>query len=184
MLISVGLRWRSVPPAIVVSLNELSTKHVLALRAQIRAAGHPARPGWDHRSQSSCVKALSSRPFLPIGVSRQLDHQPSWPGRVHQAQSGCISASSPGDSKRYTCLDNLASSLQTRSWQWGVMFDLNEAIELNRAALMPRPPDHYRQSTSLNPLSMSLHDGFQQGVLSQASQISSPYDLRCIGCIS
>ncbi|KAG1854373.1 hypothetical protein C8R48DRAFT_776768 [Suillus tomentosus] len=42
------------------------------------------------------------------------------------------------------------------------MSDLNEAIELNRVALIPRPPDHNRQSIYLNPLAMSLHDGFQQ----------------------
>ncbi|KAG1787012.1 uncharacterized protein HD556DRAFT_1247478, partial [Suillus plorans] len=64
--------------------------------------------------------------------------------------------------ERYTYLDNLASSLQTIFWQWGVMSDLNEAIELNRATLVSCPPDHLRQSISLNALAMSLHDKFQQ----------------------
>ncbi|KAG1739321.1 TPR-like protein [Suillus lakei] len=72
---------------------------------------------------------------------------------------------------RSSCLDNLASSLQTRFQQQGVLSDLEEAIELHRAALVLRPHCHPLRSSSLNSLANSLHDRFQQrGILSDLDE--------------
>jgi len=68
-------------------------------------------------------------------------------------------------------LNNLAVSLSDRFNQRGVLSDLDEAIDLKRAALALRPPGHSDRSTSLNNLAVSLSDRFnQQGVLSDLDE--------------
>jgi len=91
-------------------------------------------------------------------------------------------------------LNNLAISLRVRFEQQGVLSDLDEAIDLLRAALALCPSGHSDRSMSLNNLANSLRDRFKQrGVLSdldeaftlhaQLSQISHAVlhsDLRAI----
>ncbi|KAG2037170.1 hypothetical protein BDR03DRAFT_819009, partial [Suillus americanus] len=57
-------------------------------------------------------------------------------------------------------LYNLATSLQNRFQQGGIISDLDEAIELHRAALLLRPPGHSDRSTSLNNLALCLQNRF------------------------
>ncbi|KAG1747924.1 CHAT domain-containing protein [Suillus paluster] len=59
-------------------------------------------------------------------------------------------------------LNNLAISLRARFRQRGVLSDLDEAIELHRAALLLCPPSHSDRSASLNNLANSLQDRFEQ----------------------
>jgi len=68
-------------------------------------------------------------------------------------------------------LNNLAGSLSDRFKQQGILSDLDEAIDLNQAALALRPPGHSDRSTSLHNLASSLSDRFkQQGVLSDLDE--------------
>ncbi|KAG1829970.1 CHAT domain-containing protein [Suillus variegatus] len=51
------------------------------------------------------------------------------------------------------------------------MSDLDEAIELHRAALLLRPPGHSNRSSSLNNLAISLHNRFRQrGITSELDE--------------
>ncbi|KAG1744905.1 uncharacterized protein EDB91DRAFT_1080445 [Suillus paluster] len=59
-------------------------------------------------------------------------------------------------------LNNLAVSLRDRFKQHGVLSDLDEAIELHRAALALRPPGHPSRSSSLNNLASNLRARFEQ----------------------
>jgi CHAT domain-containing protein len=71
-------------------------------------------------------------------------------------------------------LNNLAISLGDRFTQRGDPSDLDEAIELHRAALLLRPPGHSDRSDSLNNLAVSLGDRFkQQGVPSDLDETFS-----------
>ncbi|KAG1728368.1 TPR-like protein [Suillus paluster] len=105
----------------------------------------------------------------------------------------------PGHPRRSACLSNLASSLRNSFQQRGIPSDLDESIELHRAALaLPfgtdssngvspsdlnesiellrvalalRPLGHSRRSSSLNNLAISLGYRFQQqGVLSDLDE--------------
>ncbi|KAG0692525.1 hypothetical protein DFH29DRAFT_1073690 [Suillus ampliporus] len=107
----------------------------------------------------------------------------------------CLSTTLPTAFKPYRAypdlsrsLNNLATNLQTRFEQLGVPSDLDEAIELDRAALFKQrgvlsdldeaieldraalklcPPAHFHHSVSLNDLAHSLYERFEQrGVLS------------------
>ena len=58
----------------------------------------------------------------------------------------------------------------------GVLSDLDEAIDLYRAALALHPPGHSDRSMSLNNLAVSLSDRFkQQGVLSDLDEAIDLY---------
>ncbi|OAX34562.1 hypothetical protein K503DRAFT_832993 [Rhizopogon vinicolor AM-OR11-026] len=59
-------------------------------------------------------------------------------------------------------LNNLALSLQDKFQQWGILSDLEEVIEIHRAALALRPLGHSNQFISLNNLASSLQAKFQQ----------------------
>ncbi|KIK46464.1 hypothetical protein CY34DRAFT_75878, partial [Suillus luteus UH-Slu-Lm8-n1] len=63
---------------------------------------------------------------------------------------------------RSMSLNNLAASLQVRFTQRGVPSDIDESIELHRAALLLCPPGHSDRSMSLNNLALSLRDRFAQ----------------------
>jgi len=73
-------------------------------------------------------------------------------------------------------LNNLAISLRDRFEQRGVLSDLDEAIDLHRAALSLCPPGHPDKSMSLNNLASSLHDRFKQrNVLSDLDEAFTLY---------
>ncbi|KIK32461.1 hypothetical protein CY34DRAFT_101467, partial [Suillus luteus UH-Slu-Lm8-n1] len=59
-------------------------------------------------------------------------------------------------------LNNLALSLRNRFTERGVPSDLDESIELHRAALLLRPPGHSERSSTLNNVAISLRDRFTQ----------------------
>ncbi|KAG1874125.1 hypothetical protein C8R48DRAFT_831282 [Suillus tomentosus] len=64
-------------------------------------------------------------------------------------------------------LNNLTISLRDRFLQWGMMSDLDEAIELHRVALLLCPPGHSHRSMSVNNLANSIRDRFlQRGMMS------------------
>ncbi|KAG1772963.1 TPR-like protein [Suillus placidus] len=66
---------------------------------------------------------------------------------------------------------NLAASLGDRFQQRGVHSDLDECIELNRAALLLCPPGHSGRSSSLDNLAASLGNRFlQRGVPSDLDE--------------
>ncbi|KAG0709464.1 hypothetical protein DFH29DRAFT_1065322 [Suillus ampliporus] len=66
---------------------------------------------------------------------------------------------------------NLAISLRDRFRQWSIMSDLDESIELHRAALALFPPAHSDRPLSLNNLASSLGDKFRKrGVLSDLDE--------------
>ncbi|KAG0701197.1 CHAT domain-containing protein [Suillus ampliporus] len=76
-----------------------------------------------------------------------------------------------GHPRRSLSLNNLAVSLTDRFKQRGVLSDLDEVIELERAALLLRPPGHSDRSMSLNNLAISLRARFEQrGVLSDLDE--------------
>ncbi|KAG1751330.1 TPR-like protein [Suillus paluster] len=76
-----------------------------------------------------------------------------------------------GHPDRSMSLHNLANRLHDRFQKQGVLFDLEEAIELNRASLALRLPGHPDRSMSLHTLADSLDDRFQkQGVLSDLEE--------------
>ncbi|KAG2128271.1 CHAT domain-containing protein [Suillus clintonianus] len=81
----------------------------------------------------------------------------AWVEMCQAALQRCL----PGHN-RSTTLNNLAISRHDRFKQRGVPSDLDEAIELFRAALLICPPGHYFRPTSLNNLGLSLHDRFKQ----------------------
>jgi len=67
-------------------------------------------------------------------------------------------------------------SLRDRFEQRGVLSDLDEAIDLHRAALSLRPHGNSDRSISLNNLAISLQDKFkQQGVLSDLDEAFTLY---------
>ncbi|KAG1743863.1 CHAT domain-containing protein [Suillus lakei] len=68
----------------------------------------------------------------------------------------------PSRSDQSMTLNNLANSLRERFKQRGVPSDLDEAIELLRAALLLCPPRHSLRSATLNNLAVSLRDKFKQ----------------------
>ncbi|KAG2119305.1 hypothetical protein DEU56DRAFT_918665 [Suillus clintonianus] len=70
--------------------------------------------------------------------------------------------SPPGHYERSTSLSNLTLSLYNMFKQRGVPSDLDEAIELHRAALLICPPDHPDRPTPLNNLAISLRCRFEQ----------------------
>jgi len=73
-------------------------------------------------------------------------------------------------------LNNLANCLSDKFKQQGVLSDLDEAIDLNRAALSLHPPGHSDQSMSLNNLAIHLQDRFeQQGVLPDLDEAFTLY---------
>ncbi|KIK43349.1 hypothetical protein CY34DRAFT_717558 [Suillus luteus UH-Slu-Lm8-n1] len=59
-------------------------------------------------------------------------------------------------------LENLANSLVCRFQQWGVLSDLDEAVNLHRAALARRAASHPLRSNSLNGLAIALQLRFHQ----------------------
>ncbi|KAG0701481.1 hypothetical protein DFH29DRAFT_1069644 [Suillus ampliporus] len=68
-------------------------------------------------------------------------------------------------------ISNLANSFHDRFGQQGPLSDLDEAIELYRAALALRPPGHSDRSTCLDNLAISLRARFeQQGALSDLDE--------------
>ncbi|KAG2037156.1 CHAT domain-containing protein [Suillus americanus] len=67
----------------------------------------------------------------------------------------------PGHHLRSTYLYNLATALYRKFDQQGVPYDLDEATELYRAALLHRP-DHSIRSASLSNLAISLNRRFEQ----------------------
>jgi len=68
-------------------------------------------------------------------------------------------------------LNNLATSLSDRFNQQGVLSDLDEAIDLERAAFALCSPGHCDQSMYFNNLAASLNDRFKQrGVLSDLDE--------------
>ncbi|KAG0707083.1 CHAT domain-containing protein [Suillus ampliporus] len=68
-------------------------------------------------------------------------------------------------------LNNVANSLQVRFQQRGAPSDLDEAIELYRAALALSPAGHSYQSVSLDNLANILQDRFEQrGALSDLDE--------------
>jgi hypothetical protein len=70
-------------------------------------------------------------------------------------------------------LSKLALSLYARFEQRGVLSDLDEAIDLNQAALVLHPPGHSNRSDSLNSLAICLYARFQQrGVLSSVAAVT------------
>jgi len=73
-------------------------------------------------------------------------------------------------------LNNLAISLQNRFNQQGVLSDLDEAIDLHRAALSLHPPGHSCRFISLDNLASSLRDRFKhEGVLSDLDEAFTLY---------
>jgi tetratricopeptide (TPR) repeat protein len=70
------------------------------------------------------------------------------------------------DSNRFSSLNNLANSLGDKFEQWHILSDLDEAVELLRAALALSSPDHSHRSISLHNLANSLQTRFQQQHLS------------------
>ncbi|OAX38917.1 hypothetical protein K503DRAFT_653679, partial [Rhizopogon vinicolor AM-OR11-026] len=77
---------------------------------------------------------------------------------------------------RSLSLNNLADSLRGRFNQRGILSDLDEAIDLHRAALALRPPGHSNRSQSLNNLAISLRGRFKQrGVVSDLDEAFSHY---------
>lgn len=68
----------------------------------------------------------------------------------------------PGHSDQAIYLDNLALGTQGRFEQQDVPFDLDEAIEVDRAALLFSPQDHSIRLASLNNLALRLQYGFQK----------------------
>lgn len=73
----------------------------------------------------------------------------------------------PGHLDRARSLSDLANSLGDRFERQGVLADLDEAIELHRAALVLRPPDH-----SDSHLSMTLPSAFRTDSSSRASSLT------------
>ncbi|KAG1723021.1 CHAT domain-containing protein [Suillus paluster] len=68
-------------------------------------------------------------------------------------------------------LNNLALSLQDRFHQRGTLSDLDEAILLDRAALLLRPPGHSDRASSLSDLANGLRAKFRQrGALSDLDE--------------
>jgi hypothetical protein len=59
-------------------------------------------------------------------------------------------------------LENLANSLVRRFQQWGVLSDLDEAVNLHQAALARRTATHPLRSNSLNGLAIALQLRFHQ----------------------
>lgn len=59
-------------------------------------------------------------------------------------------------------MNNLAICLWTRYNNLGGVDDLDEAIHIDRDALMLFPPGHLDRSTSLNNLAICLHSRFNK----------------------
>ncbi|KAJ8594179.1 hypothetical protein M405DRAFT_784899 [Rhizopogon salebrosus TDB-379] len=77
-----------------------------------------------------------------------------------------------GDSHPSTSLDNLAVSFYTRFKQRGVLSDLDNAINLDRAALAACTPGHSNQSDFLDNLASHLYARFEQkGILSDLDEV-------------
>ncbi|KAG2071253.1 TPR-like protein [Suillus decipiens] len=77
----------------------------------------------------------------------------------------------PGHSHPSSYLYNLATCLEARFKQRGVMSDLDDAIELHRVALLLCPPGHSNRSLSLNSLATSLQDRFlHRGIMSDLDE--------------
>ncbi|KAJ8594405.1 hypothetical protein M405DRAFT_858154, partial [Rhizopogon salebrosus TDB-379] len=76
-----------------------------------------------------------------------------------------------GHSDQSLYLNKLALSLYSRFEQRGVLSDLDEAIDLDQAALALHPPGHSNQSDSLKNLAIHLYARFEQrGVLSDLDE--------------
>ncbi|KAG0709472.1 hypothetical protein DFH29DRAFT_821073 [Suillus ampliporus] len=89
----------------------------------------------------------------------------------------------PGHHNRPSYLNVLASSLQDRFWERGLLSALYEAIELHQAALAVSlcPPGHYHRPSSLNNLASSLRDWFhQRGIPSDLEDAIQPYRLQVV----
>lgn len=52
--------------------------------------------------------------------------------------------------------------MKQRYQQGGIMSDLNQAIDLQEQALQLQSPDHPNRSSSLDNLSMALHERYKQ----------------------
>ncbi|KAG2070866.1 hypothetical protein BDR04DRAFT_1155112 [Suillus decipiens] len=103
-----------------------------------------------------------------------MEHNLSFPSSsVNHVENYRIALHScpPGHPNRSLSLYNLATSLQNRFKQRGVISDLDEAIKLRQDALVLRPPGHSDRSTSLNTLANSLADRFEQrGIMSDLDE--------------
>ncbi|KAG2749869.1 hypothetical protein P692DRAFT_201661222, partial [Suillus brevipes Sb2] len=141
----------------------------------LRAALLLCPPGHSHRSESLNNLATSLRDrFTQRAIPSDLDETFSL-NRDNLSQilhAPLIPPLCPPDHLlRSTSLNNLALSLKDRFAQRGVPSDLNECIELNRAALLLFPPDHSDRSSSLNNLALSLGERFtQRGVPSDLDE--------------
>ncbi|KAG1747661.1 CHAT domain-containing protein [Suillus lakei] len=98
-----------------------------------------------------------------------------------------------GDS-RSTCLSDLAFCLQERFQQQGTLSDLDEVIELRRAALVLRATGHPDRDESLHNLAINLSQRFRRrGILSdlheaielnRAALILRPPDHHCASSLN
>ncbi|KAG1875785.1 TPR-like protein [Suillus subluteus] len=170
--LATSLRVRFQQRGIMSDLDESIELHRAALPLYPR--GHSDRS----TSLYNLATNLQIR-FQQSGIMSDLDeaielhraalllYPPGHSDRSSVSEQSCTQPSS----QIQASLNNLAISLRDRFKQRGIMSDLDEAIELHRAALLLCPPGHSDRPMFLTNLAKSLGDRLQQsGIMSDIDE--------------
>ncbi|KAI9463831.1 hypothetical protein HD554DRAFT_2316040 [Boletus coccyginus] len=165
------LRWLG-RPALMVNLADLlytrfeqwgaisDLDEALALQRgvlQLYPQGHPHRATSLHK-----LACLFYARFEQLGSLSDLDEALALEHNCTFLERNTLELRPQGHPDRAHSLNNLASSLHSRFQQFGLLFDLDEALSLARNALELRPQGHPCRAISLCNLARYLHSRFRQ----------------------